>query len=209
MITIEDKLDIFYKLVFKNEEENAKSRLENLEKQHKKILKDKVIELEKIKNQNVDRRRNLAEIQKNEMISKAIGEDKHKLLIKREEFLKDLISSIEVKARGFTDTLEYKKYMINKVKDVLDGLDERDIIIKLNKEDKEKIQKELLQIATKNNKNLSFDFLSIDAIGGFIITDKAKTYSLDNSFKSIIEENRYKIGKELYIALEKTGGLNE
>ena len=209
MITIEDKLDIFYKLVFKNEEENAKLKLEDLEKQHKKILEDKVRELEKIEKENIERRKSLAETLKNEMISKAVGENKHKVLIKREEFLKDRISSIQMKAQEFTHSVEYKKYMINKVTNVLSDLNENDIIIKLNEEDEKKLNKDLTEIAIKNNKNLSFDLLSMDAIGGFIIMDKAKTYNLDNSFKSIIEENKYKIGKELYIALEKTGDLIE
>jgi vacuolar-type H+-ATPase subunit E/Vma4 len=43
-------------------------------------------------------------------------------------------------------------------------------------------------------------------IGGFIL--KYETYNLDNSFKTIIDENRYLIGKRLYSALEKTGELN-
>lgn len=209
MITIEDKLDIFYKLVFKNEEAKAQERLENIEIQHKKILDEKILELERIKNQSINRRKNLAEIQKNEMISKAIGEDKHKLLIKREELLKDLINSLQIRTVEFTKTLEYSEYMLKKLKHTLNGLDEKDIIIKLKKEDKDKLQKELLEIAKKFKKNLFFEGLNNDSIGGFIIMDKDKTYSLDNSFKSIIEENRYKIGKELYIALEKTGDLNE
>ncbi|OLS03639.1 V-type ATP synthase subunit E [Tissierella creatinophila] len=209
MITIEDKLDIFYKLVFKNEEEKAQERLENIEIQHKRILNDKIVELEKMKEQNINRRKNLAQIQKNEMISKAIGEDKRKLLIKREELLKDLISSLEIKAKEFTSTIEYREYMLKRLKDTLKESDEKDIIIKLNKEDSKKLQKELLEVAKEFNENLSFEELNKDAIGGFVITDKAKTYSLDNSFKSIIEENRYKIGKELYTSLEKIGDLNE
>jgi len=44
-------------------------------------------------------------------------------------------------------------------------------------------------------------------IGGFIISDKEKTYNIDNSYKTIIEENRYEIGKRLYKALEEAGDL--
>lgn len=209
MITIEDKLDIFYKLVFKNEQENAKVRLGDVEKEHKDILEDKILELEKIKQQTIDRKRSLAQIQKNEMISKAIGEDKHKLLIKREELLKDLINSLHIRAIEFTKTAQYRQYMLKKVKYALGLLDEKDIIINLKKEDKERFQNDLLQMSIKDGKNVYFDLLTGDTIGGFIITDKERSYSLDNTFKTIINQNRYKIGKELYIALEKTGDLNE
>ena len=45
--------------------------------------------------------------------------------------------------------------------------------------------------------------------GGFIISDNAKPYNLDSTFKTIIEENRYEIGKALYSSLEKAGETSE
>ena len=184
-------------------------RLKGREKLDNKVLGKKIKELERIKKQNISKRKNLAEVEKNEMISKAIGTNRHSLLIKREELLEDLIKAIQNRAVEFSKTIEYKAYILEEAKGVLDSLDEKDIIINLKKEDKEKFQEDLLIIARDSNKNLYFDLLSIDKIGGFIITDKDKTYSLNNTFKTIINENRYKIGKELYIALEKTGELNE
>lgn len=209
MVTIEDKLDIFYKLVYQDAEENTKKALEDMEEQNELKLEVKIEELEKAKQQSINRRKAFAEVQKNEAISKAMGNKRHKLLIKREELLEDLIKSIKMRAVEFTKTIEYKEYLLEEVKHALTPLDEKEIIIKLKNEDRERYQNDMIQIAKGVGKKLYFDSLDIGEIGGFIIIDKDKTYSLNNTFKTVINENRYKIGKELYIALEKTGDSNE
>lgn len=208
MITLDDKLDIFYKVVFKEEEEKCKKRLEELEERNKLALEEKIAEIEKKKEETIARRKLLAETQKNEMLSKAIGENRSRILQKREETLTDLISTLENKAREFALSKDYKDYILDKILNVIKGIEEEEIVIGLLEKDKINLEETIRQLGEDNNKNISFYTVVSDIIGGFILSDKNRSYNLDNSFKTIIEENRYLIGKKLYLSLEKTGGLN-
>lgn len=208
MITLDDKLDIFYKVVFKEEEEKCKKALEELEERNKLALEEKIVELEKRKEETITRRKLLAETQKNEMLSKAIGENRSGILVKREETLTDLISSLENKAREFVLLKDYKDYILDKILNVIKEIEEEEIVIGLLEKDKKDLEETIRQLGEDNNKNISFYTVSSDIIGGFILSDKNRSYNLDNSFKTIIEENKYLIGKRLYSSLEKTGGLN-
>ncbi|MGJ0847202.1 V-type ATP synthase subunit E [Tissierella praeacuta] len=208
MITLEDKLDIFYKIVFKEEEAKCKKLLEELEFKNNSILEEKKIELEKKKEEIIERKRILAEIQKNEMVSKAVGESRGKILEKREEVLRDLISSLEDRARKFVLSSDYEGYLLNKIVQIIREVSEKEIIISITEIDKERFEDFILEIGKENNKDISLNLISPDIIGGFTLSDKDRSYNLDNSFKTIIEENKYLIGKRLYSSLEKTGGLN-
>ena len=208
MITLDDKLDIFYKVVFKEEEEKCKKALEELEEKNRSILEEKKIELAKRKEEIINRRRILAETQKNEMLSKATQENRGKILEKREEVLRDLISSLEDRAREFVLSHDYNDYVLSKIEDLIREIDEKEIIIGLKEKDKVNLEDSILNLGKENNKDIFFNIVVSDIIGGFILSDKDMSYNLDNSFKTIIEENRYLIGKRLYSSLEKTGGLN-
>ncbi|MDR7857396.1 V-type ATP synthase subunit E [Tissierella sp.] len=206
MITLEDKLDIFYKMIFKEEEERSKKALEELEANNKLILESKKIELENKKEEIIERRRLLAEIQKNELLSKYNQEDRNAILIKKEEALGDLIKSLEDKARSFTSTEEYKDYILHGIEDVIKDMEEKEVTIGLIEEDKLRFEDFILKLGKEYGKNIIFDIVSNHIIGGFIL--KYESYNLDSSFKTIIDENRYLIGKRLYSSLEKTGELN-
>lgn len=208
MITIDNKLDIFYKLVYKNEEEKCKRLLEEQEKRNNKILEEKTSNLLKTKGELIERKRNLAEVQKNEMISKSTENNREKILRKREELLVDLIYSLEEKSRQFSKLQDYEDYILNKIKSLITEVEETSIIIGLMEKDLEKLKDSITKIGRENNKEISFEIVTKDLIGGFILSDKNKTYNLDNSFKTIISTNRYEIGKKLYGSLEKTGDLN-
>lgn len=207
MITIEDKLDTFYKLVFKEEEVRCKEILEELEMNNKNLIELKKVELQKKKEEIIKRKSMLAEIQKNEMISKATQDNRRKILSKSEELLEDVIKSLKEKAEQFVLSNDYENYILEKIKDVTKDVDEKEIIISITDRDKSKLQDFIIKIGGKNDKSISLDMAKIDIIGGFILSDKNRTYNLDNSFKTIIEENRYSIGKRLHSSLEEAGGL--
>lgn len=207
MITLDDKLDMFYKVVFKTEEIEAKNKLELIENENKSIIEEKKIEMEEKKKEIINRREILGKSEKNEMISKATQESREKILQKRELILEDLILSLEERARKFTEKNEYKDYLINNISNVIKNMDLESITISLLEEDKKRFGNLILKSLKDKNKDIKIQITKEDIIGGFII--KSKDYNLDNSFKTIIEENRYNIGKGLYLSLKKTGEVDE
>lgn len=208
MITVEDKLEIFNKLVYKEEEERCIREMEALDKRIETTLEEKKLELEKKTEAFITRKNILANIQKNEMISQANENKKTNVLKTRESFLNDLMKSLEIKTKQFVQSNDYKPYLIKKISKVLNGLEEEKIILLLNKEDIGLIQESIPILQEQFKKSISIEASKKDVIGGFMILDCDKTYNLDYSFKTIIEENRYEIGKTLFNMLENAGELN-
>ncbi|MFS8542066.1 MAG: V-type ATP synthase subunit E [Tissierellales bacterium] len=208
MITIKDKLDIFRKLIYEEEEEKYKKALKDLDEKARHLIENKKLEIEKKKEEMAKKEALLKETQKNRIISERRQELNSKLLLKRKEILEDLIASLKEKAINFTLTDEYKNAVIKSISEVLLKIDDRDLIITITEEDRKKLESSIFNLAKINNKNISISTVpKSNIIGGFIISDKEKTYNIDNSYKTIIEENRYEIGKRLYKALEEAGDL--
>lgn len=208
MITIKDKLDIFRKLIYEEEEEKYKKALKDLDEKARNLIENKKLEIEKKKEEMAKKEAILEETQKNRIISERRQELNSKLLLKRKEILEDLIASLKEKAINFTLTDEYKDAVIKSISEVLLKIDDRDLIITITEEDRKKLESSIFNLAKINNKNISISTVpKSNIIGGFIISDKEKTYNIDNSYKTIIEENRYEIGKRLYKALEEAGDL--
>lgn len=208
MITIKDKLDIFRKLIYEEEEEKYKKALKDLDEKARHLIENKKLEIEKKKEEMAKKEALLKETQKNRIISERRQELNSKLLLKRKEILEDLIASLKEKAINFTLTDEYKDAVIKSISEVLLKIDDRDLIITIAEEDRKKLESSIFNLAKVNNKSISISTVpKSKIIGGFIISDKEKTYNIDNSYKTIIEENRYEIGKRLYKALEEAGDL--
>ena len=115
MINLEYKLDIFNQIILKEQELKSKEELEALKLDNDKLFEEKRVELEKSSNEIILRRIQLANSQKNEMISKARGENRERLLSIREELLEDLLLSLKEKARQFTKTSAYDDYLLNNI----------------------------------------------------------------------------------------------
>lgn len=209
MITLEDKLDTFYKIVYKAEEEKAKIALEELENTQRNILEDKYNELQEKKENRIRRREGQGISEKNEMISASVDKNRKKSLVKREVLLENLIESLEIKAMNFTDTKRYEEYLTDRIKSSLNSINEDYVILGLKKKDRERIGKDIKDIENETSKDIELKDLEEDIIGGFKLWDRGKNYTLDNTFKTVIEENRYQIGKKLYIALDRAGEIDE
>lgn len=209
MITLEDKLDTFYKIVYKAEEESSKLALEELENIQKEILEEKTDELQIKKEEKINRKRVQAISEKNEMISESIDRNRKRSLIKREELLENLIDSLELKAMNFTDTKEYESYLIDKIKENIKAMDEDNVILGVKAKDIDKIKAYIKSLKKETATNIELKEIDEIRIGGFKVWDKERNYTLDNTFKTIIEENRYQIGKKLYIALDRAGEDDE
>jgi len=208
MTTIKDKLEVFRKLIYEDEEEKYMNILKELEEKKENLIESKKLELEKRKEEVLSKKALLEKAERNKIISEKTQEMKSKLLSKRNDIIEDLIASLEEKANSFTFTAEYIDIVVKDISKAIENLNEKELIITISEEDREKLSNSILEIGRKYNKNVTiYTVPKSKLIGGFIVSDKDRTYNIDNSYKTIIEENRYKIGKRLYEALEKAGDI--
>lgn len=209
MITVEHKLDIFNNIVYKEEEEKLIKELEELEAKNEEILNAKKIELENNKQVFIKRKTALANILKNEMLSKYNDNKKINTLAKRDELLQDLIKSLVKKTEDYVQSKSYEDYFLNKLSNVITEIVDDEVLVIVTESDKIKLQDSIQKLADKHSKTIIIESNKTDIIGGFILQSKDKTFNLDNSFKTIIEDNKYEIGKRLYTMLENVGEINE
>lgn len=209
MITVEEKLDIFHKIVFRDEEAKYQRLLEELDDKNKQLLEDKRAEMELQREEIIRRKIAQGKIEKNEALAKAKEDIKTQLLQKRADLQKDLLERVLNKAKRFVETEEYNTYLCKKLDKYLMGLEEKDMILYLREKDVEGAKHCLENLEYYTKKTFKIEPLDEDYIAGFMISDLNKTYNIDHTVRTLIEENEYLIGKELCLALGKAGETNE
>lgn len=207
MITIEDKLDIFYKIVLEKEKEESLKVLDEIEEKNKATLAKHRERLFKVKDDIIEKSIKNGEVKKDELISQEIVEARKRIFTKKEGLLDDLILSLEKKAKDFVNSEEYSQYLLDGIGRVLKDIEDKYIIIYLKNEDRLRLSGSIAKIGIEIGKKISFENATEDIIGGFIVSDIDKKYLIDESFKGKIEENKYLIGEELYSTLGKAGDI--
>lgn len=208
MITIEDKLEIFHRIVYGEEENKYIEALKELEEQNEQLLEDKKKEMESQRGEIIRRRVNQAKVERNEAKSEELELTKARYRQKRKEIEVDLISSIIARAREFADSKEYGKYLCENLDKYLVEFEEEEVVIILRDRDKQLVEKCLMNLKEKTGKTFIIEDLPEDKIGGFMVSDKERTFNLDHTLRTLIEEKEYLIGMSLSKALQEVGEVN-
>lgn len=209
MITVEDKLDIFRKVVYKEEEKKFQKALEELKKENENLLEQKKKELEAQRDEIIKRKLAIAEREINEKISEEKTKVKEKVLKMRAEILQDFIQSLYEKASEFTKTSEYKQYLFGKLDKAILELGDLNFNIYVKESDKDMVKEHLEKNYAERIHKFNIETLPSNLLGGFLIEDQEKTFLIDYSLKTLIDDNEYEIGNKLFALLEKAGDINE
>lgn len=209
MITVEEKLEIFLKIVYREEEEKFQRALKELEDMNLKALEDKRKELETHRDEIVRRKISMARIERNEAMAKAIEKNKAQLRQKRKDLQDQLLKEILKKADHFVDTDEYYEYLCENINKYLKEFENNEVVVYVREKDKESIKGCIKGLVAVTGKSFVIETMSDEKIGGFVISNSEKTYNIDHSLKTLIEEKEYTIGQRLSLALGKAGESNE
>jgi len=209
MITVEEKLEIFHKIVFREEEAKYQKLLDELEEKNKQLLEEKKAEMELQREEIVRKKVAQGKIERNEANARAKEDIKTQLLQKRADLQKDLLQRVIDKAKEFVETKEYNDYLCRKLDKYLMSLEEKDMILYLRDKDVDAAKSCLENLSYYTKKTFKIETLEEKHIAGFIISDLNKTYNIDHTIRTLVEENEYLIGKELCQALGKAGETND
>lgn len=209
MITVEEKLEIFHKIVYKQEEDIFLNALKELEEANEKALEEKRKELESLRDEIIRRKINMAKIERNEAMAKALEKNKAQLRQKRKDLQDQLMKEILKKADHFVETDEYYEYLCENINKYLKEIENNEVVVYVREKDKESIKGCIKGLVAVTGKSFAIDTMSDEKIGGFVISNSEKTYNIDHSLKTLIEEKEYTIGQRLCLALGKAGESNE
>lgn len=118
--------------------------------------------------------------EKNEVVSKAVMDNRILLFHKRAEIVADVFKRVRKQIRDFCSEETYYDYLLKMIKEDLEHLAEGDKVIYINHTDKlhqEKLEKDLGMPITIENRHKDF-------IGGCKIVDKENSLFIDDTFES-------------------------
>lgn len=209
MVTIEQKILLFSKLLNQSMDHSFEEELKELEKQYKEKLqktKDEVgIEVTQI----VEKANKSFEINKNQIISKSKVKLKNETMLLKEKYYNLFISALKLKLNSYVKSNEYKNYLSNSLNNLDDKLfsNNGNLAIWLTKIDHEKYGDFIIDIIERKYNSTCLLNCLDTIIGGLIIENTEEKFRIDLSIDSILEDNKLYIMQTLFDALE-AGDIN-
>ncbi|WP_312811967.1 V-type ATP synthase subunit E [Sedimentibacter sp.] len=205
MITIEEKIKLFYKLLtqsmdihlaedLKETEDNYKYKIQRLKSVADKEAKD-------IEEKAVQR----VEVRRAESLSKSKVIIKKDIMALKEKYYVIFMDKFNEKLAEFVQSKEYKSYLSNIISRVvteIKSFGSCDLLIYMSKND---IDKYSDFVKAEINKEISFNVSfksNPDIIGGLIAEIKEKNIKIDSSIDAVVEDNKMYIMQTIFEALE-------
>ncbi|HBC32395.1 MAG TPA: hypothetical protein DC024_14270 [Clostridiales bacterium] len=207
MVTIEQKLLLFSKLINHSMEKDFKDELKELEKQYSLRSDSSKDEIDAAAQSIEERARKKAEMRRTESLSKQAVNIKRGILLQKEKCYYIFMEKLKSRLTEFVNTEEYKTYLLNLIKKINITDENYDWVIYLTESDNKRYSELIKEELKKNNINIEFKN-SYNIIGGLIVIDKDKNTKIDFSIDSVLEDNKTYIMQTIFDALE-AGGIGE
>ncbi len=205
MITIEDKIKLFYKLLNQSMDIHMAEDLKELEATYE-------VKVEKSKN-NVDkeakdieeRASKRAEIKRAESISKSKVIIKKDIMALKEKYYYIFMDKFRNTLKEFIASNEYKSYLskiISRLSEDIKSYANNDVVVYVTNRDKEKYGDFIKDEISKNNSGNIIFKITEDIMGGVIVEITEKNIKLDRSVDVILEDNKTYIMQTIFETLE-------
>ncbi len=213
MITIEEKLNIFSKLVLEKEQKEVNEKLGKMQEKNKQIIEAHTEKIRKKAEVIIQKKIKQANLKKNEMISQAKLEIMKTILSKKKELLNALLEQIKHRAMEFTNSKEYESFLIKNTTRILTKLNDNcHINIYLTDKDMKKFKiiiERLIDYSNIKFQKITFTTIDDSIIGGIIVVNEDKGIRIDATLKTIIEDKIEIIGQIANESVEEAGDSNE
>ena len=209
MVTIEQKLTLFSKLLSQELKEEVSQKTMELEKEYEGKIAESKYKIDKQAADIIDNARKRAEAKKIELISKGKMSSKKETMLTTEKVVVRFTEALIERARAFVDKPVYETYLKHTVAQLEELKDYANpLVIYMQEKDiarhKSFIEKELIKIGV-TKEQLEFEKAESDIIGGLIIADPTLNMKIDMSMQSIIEESKDRIVEIVTGALGEVG----
>ncbi len=207
MVTIEQKLLLFSKLLNQSMDKKFKEELAELEEQYNAKLQKSKDEVDKEAKSIIETARKKVEAGRLEIQSKTKIIIKKESMEVKEKYFNILMSHLKDKLDEFVVSEMYKNYLLKNIyqfNQEIKSINGDELLIYLTKKDNEKFSSLIKQEidSTHNFKSIIFKEIDDSIIGGIIIDFPQKNLRIDMTVKSVLEENETYIMQTLFEALE-------
>jgi len=196
MITIEEKLNLFTKMVYEKVERENMEVIKKFEEDYVKTLEEKKEEFENKAKELEKKTFSDIEKFKTQTLSKAHIKGKRMVMEMRNKIYNLAIKDVIEYAKEFNNSKVYCEYFSDKLNKLINNHEIKDADVYISHDDWNNWYKDL-QIK-KDNINIIYDD---SIIGGFILIDKQNNVKYDFSILNLVEINRERIGEKLFSLL--------
>lgn len=197
MITIEEKINLFTKIVYEKVEKENKEAIKKFEEEYVKIIDQKKEEFKKRAEELEYKTVSEIEKIKVQTLSKAHIKGKRMLLETRNKIYNTALKDIIDFTKQINNSKAYREFFSDKLNKLINNYEIKEAHIIITQADWNLWYKDLQM---KSNKNLSVEF-DDNIIGGFILIDYKNNVKYDFSIINLVEANREKIGEKLFSLL--------
>lgn len=211
MITMEEKLKLFYKLLNQSMDINLAEDLKEIEASYKFKLEEFKNNVDKEAKELEEKAIKRAEIKRAESISKSKVIIKKDVMALKEKYYFVFMDKFNEKINEFVKSNQYKPYMSNIISNLVTEIKDYEncnLIVYLNNNDIEKYSEFIKEeITKKHNSNVSFK-INNNIKGGLIAEIAEKNFQIDSSIDAVLEDNKTYIMQTIFETLE-AGDYND
>lgn len=208
MVTIEQKLMLFSKLLNQSMDKKYNEEFENVKDEYENLIKKNKEEIDKEAEKIEVKARKEAEMKRVANLSKSKVLLKKEIMSIKKGYYDELIEDIKKALKDFVVSDKYKIFIKNKINILYDELENYEnkinsLIIYVNNDDFERYKKFIEQETKKkfNDINVCIEIFN-GMIGGFIVKNPDYNFKIDFSFDDILTENEPVIMQILFETLE-------
>ncbi len=209
MITIDDKLELFRKIVLNSAQNDYDIQLEMIDAAQEDQIKAFTEEVKAKGQAFVNQMIHKSEQEEKRMISRARSEAKHQVLAKRQELINHLIEAVTDRIQNFVASEIYGDFLKDSVKETLDVISGFDAIeLEMTREDyrrfSELLDEELHNCGYKS-RQIKLIPTDKDIIGGFVAYNGSRAIKVDCSLAGLIRDNQSFMGRLVFEILNEAG----
>ena len=207
MVTIEQKLTLFSKLLNQELKEEVEKKIAELEKEYEAKIAESKYNIDKEAKHIIEDAKKRADIKKIELVSKGRMSSKKEEMLTKEKVIVRFMENLMTYATSFTQTPTYKKYLIK----AMNGASElkgykNPLVVILTPQDVQKYSELVLEHLNELGiEKVSIEESKEDIIGGLIMADPILNMKIDMSMRTIIEESKERIVEIITLALREAG----
>jgi len=205
MITIEEKIKLFYKLLNQSMDIHLAEDIKDVENSYKFKLEKLKSNVDKEANEIEERAIKRAEIKRAESISKSKVIIKKDIMALKEKYYYTFMDKFKTELKEFTNSNEYRTYLsniISKLSDDIKGYSNSDVVIYVTNNDKAKYSDFIKsELSKKISNNITFKATE-SIIGGLVAEFTEKNIKIDMSLDTVLEDNKTYIMQTIFETLE-------
>ena len=204
MVTIEQKLLMFSKLLHRTMNNKFAEDRERLKKEYEEKIHKSKEDVDRQVGSILDKARKKAEMEETELISKMKMNMKRENLLLREKHFTTFMEHLKTIINEFILSDRYKGYLLAMAQQLVRtrGYSEK-LVIYMTAVDREKYEECIKQELLKSwQKNIIFKSKSDSIIGGFIVEDIVYNTRTDLSIYALLDDNKSYIMEILFKALK-------